>query len=122
MRQIDVIADPVRLRILRHLAEHGPATASELADAAGVHANTVRPHLQALEDAAVVITDRAASDGPGRPAVAYVLADTAVVGDTDFRRLAELLTTTLARMEPSDEDLRRTGADWGRFLLGRPGA
>jgi len=122
MRQIDVIADPVRLRVLRHLAESGRATARELADAAEVHVNTVRPHLQALESAGVIRTDRAASEGPGRPAVDYLLSDAAVVGDTDFRRLAELLTTTLARLEPSDEELRRTGADWGRYLLGRPGA
>jgi predicted ArsR family transcriptional regulator len=122
MRNLDVIADPVRLRILRHLAEHGPATGPELADAAGVHRNTVRGHLQELESAGVLVAAAREADGPGRPGVEYRLADEANATESDFRRLAELITTALARQEPDDDQLRRTGEDWGRYLVGRPGA
>ena len=48
MGVLDAVADPVRLRIVRHLAENGSATLSELAEAAGVHLNTIRAHVAAL--------------------------------------------------------------------------
>lgn len=121
MLQLDAIADPVRLRILRHLTEHGRASAGELARAAEVHENTIRPHLQALEQAGVLITERRVSEGPGRPGIDYRLADEAALSTTDYRQVAALLTAALARLRPDQELLRRTGEDWGRYLLGRPG-
>jgi DNA-binding transcriptional ArsR family regulator len=54
MRVLEAVADPVRLTIVRHLARHDSATLSELADAAGVHLNTVRAHVAALERAGVL--------------------------------------------------------------------
>ena len=48
MGVLDAVADPVRLRIVRHLAGEGSATLSELADATGVHLNTARAHVAAL--------------------------------------------------------------------------
>jgi predicted ArsR family transcriptional regulator len=122
MTQLDAIADPVRLAVLRHLADHGPASARELADAAGVHVNTIRGHLQEMERAGLLATEPRPAEGPGRPGVDYRLGDSAAVGAGDFRRLAELLTTTLARLPDTEEQLRRTGEDWGRYLIGRPGA
>jgi predicted ArsR family transcriptional regulator len=122
MRNLDVLAHPTRLRVLRHLAEHGPAGATALADAAGVHRNTIRRHLRALEQAGVLVAAAQAARGRGRPVVEYRLADEAEAGETDFRRLAELLVTALARLRPDDDQLRYTGEDWGRYLVGRPGA
>lgn|SRR3954447_11173822 len=121
MRNLDAIADPVRLRILRHLAEHGSASGAELAQAAEIHENTVRPHLQALVAAGVLETRPRPAAGPGRPGIDYVLADGDALADTDYLPLAELLSTALARMEPDEAQLRATGEDWGRYLAGRPG-
>src|SRR5438067_1649673 len=58
MRSLEAIADPVRLAMVRRLARGGPAGLPELAGAAAVHANTVRPHIAALERAGLVVRER----------------------------------------------------------------
>jgi predicted ArsR family transcriptional regulator len=121
MGVLDAVADPVRLRIVRHLADGGSATLSELADVAGVHLNTIRAHVAALEGADVLESAQKAATGPGRPAVAYRLVDGWGLSSTDFLELAGLLAAALVRNAPEPEALRATGADWGRYLVGRPG-
>jgi predicted ArsR family transcriptional regulator len=121
MGVLDAVADPVRLRIVRHLADWGSATLAELADAAGVHLNTIRSHVAALEEADVLASAQKAASGPGRPAVEYSLVDGWGLSSTDFLELAGLLAAALVRNSPDREALRATGADWGRYLVGRPG-
>jgi predicted ArsR family transcriptional regulator len=121
MGVLDAVADPVRLRIVRHLADGGSATQAELADVAGVHLNTVRAHIAALEQADVLQSAQKAASGPGRPAVEYRLVDGWGLSSTDFLELAGLLASALVRTRPDDAALRATGADWGRYLVGRPG-
>jgi predicted ArsR family transcriptional regulator len=121
MGVLDAVADPVRLRIVRHLAGEGSATLSELADAAGVHLNTVRSHVAALEQAGVLESEQKAASGPGRPASQYRLADGWGLSSTNFLELAGLLAAALVRGQPDAATLRETGADWGRWLVGRPG-
>src|SRR4051812_43604485 len=121
MGVLDAVADPVRLRIVRHLADGGSATLTELAEAAGVHLNTIRTHVAALEAADVLQSAQKAAEGPGRPAVAYRLVDGWGLSSTDFLELAGLLAAALVRNAPDPETLRATGADWGRYLVGRPG-
>src|SRR3954453_16670432 len=115
------VADPVRLRIVRHLAEGGSATLAELADVAGVHVNTIRAHVAELERADVLQSAQKAARGPGRPAVEYRLVEGWGLSSTDFLELAGLLAAALVRNAPDPEALRATGADWGRYLVGRPG-
>jgi predicted ArsR family transcriptional regulator len=121
MGVLDAVADPVRLRIVRHLAREDSATLGELAEAAGVHPNTVRAHVAALEEAQVLVSNQKAATGPGRPAAEYRLADGWGLSSTDFLELAGLLAAALVRARPDAEALRATGADWGRYLVGRPG-
>src|SRR4051795_10581730 len=121
MGVLDAVADPVRLRIVRHLAEGGSATLAELADVAGVHLNTIRAHVIALEEAEVLQSAQKAATGPGRPAAEYRLVDGWGLSSTDFLELAGLLAAALVRNAPDAEALRATGADWGRYLVGRPG-
>ena len=52
---LEAVADPVRLRIVRHLAARGTASVAELSRVIGIHPNTARTHLAALEDADVVL-------------------------------------------------------------------
>ena len=66
MGVLDAVADPVRLRIVRHLADGGSATLAELADVAGVHLNTIRAHVAALEEADVLHSAQKPASGPGR--------------------------------------------------------
>jgi predicted ArsR family transcriptional regulator len=121
MGVLDAVADPVRLRIVRHLARSGSATLAELADAAGVHFNTIRGHVAALEAADVLESAPRPASGPGRPAAEYRLVDGWALASTDFLELAGLLAAALVRNAPDLAALRETGADWGRFMAGRPG-
>lgn len=117
MRAIDAVANPVRLRIVRHLSDSGPASLSELAHAAGVHENTARNHVVALEEGGLITSERRPLDRPGRPGINYRLVDTAAMAPS---QLAQLLGAALDRAGPSHEELRETGRDWGRYLVGRP--
>src|ERR671935_1541945 len=122
MSWLEALADPIRLRIVRRLARAGSASLPELAAAAGVHRNTVRPHLATLERAGMVVRGRSRPEGRGRPAVRYRLRDEWALPTADFRGLAALLAAALERAGADERQLRALGEDWGRWLVGRPGA
>jgi predicted ArsR family transcriptional regulator len=117
MRALDAVAHPVRLRIVQHLADSGPASLTELAHAAGVHENTARSHVTALEEGGLISSERRPLDRPGRPGINYRLVDTVAMAPS---QLGQLLGAALDRAGPSKEELRETGRDWGRYLVGRP--
>jgi predicted ArsR family transcriptional regulator len=117
---LESIADPIRLRVVRYLDEHGAASLSELADVAGVHVNTMRPHVQALEADGVLHSRQRLARGPGRRVIEYYLREPLSVTDSDLMAMAELLAAALARSQVGEAELRRIGADWGRYLSGRP--
>jgi predicted ArsR family transcriptional regulator len=121
MPTLDAIAEPVRLRIVRHLADHPGASLPELAEAAGVHLNTARPHAAALEAAELIEREPAEPSGRGRPRLGYRLRPGWSPPTADFRGLAELLAAAVLRAGPDPAELRAVGQEWGRFLHGRPG-
>lgn len=73
---LDVIADPVRLQILRCLTQVADATASELATRSQASYQTLRRHLEVLEAFGVIQARPGQSDGEtsGRPATRFSLA------------------------------------------------
>jgi predicted ArsR family transcriptional regulator len=119
--RLEALADPVRLRIIRFLETHGATSLHDLADGAGVHLNTVRSHISALEAEGVVVRESGSSGLRGRPPLCYRLTDDWVLPTSDFRGLAELLAAALVRSGAGKRELRAMGREWGRFLLGRPG-
>jgi predicted ArsR family transcriptional regulator len=121
MRGLDVVAHPVRAHILRVLGQRGAASLPELAEAAGVHRNTLRPHVAALQDAGVLEPDSEAPRGRGRPRLRFRLHADWSPPTADFRGLAELLAAAVAMAGVDGERLDGLGREWGRFLLGRPG-
>jgi predicted ArsR family transcriptional regulator len=121
MASLEVVAHPVRARILGFLGRRGTASLAELAEAAGVHRNTVRPHVGALEDAGVLVADAERPRGRGRPRLRYRLRGDWSPPTVDFRGLAELLAAALAHADADPERLDHVGRAWGRYLLGRPG-
>jgi predicted ArsR family transcriptional regulator len=121
MRGLDVVAHPIRARILGFLGQRDSASLPELAEAAGVHRNTVRPHIAALEDAGVLETANDAPRGRGRPRRHFRLRAEWSSPTADFRGLAELLAAALALAQVDADRLDELGREWGRFLLGRPG-
>jgi predicted ArsR family transcriptional regulator len=117
----ELIADPVRLAIVRQLSAEGSAPLTEIADRAGVHSNTVRSHMGELEAAGVVERESSAPEGPGRPQVRYRLCPGWRLPSDDMRGLSELLAALVTRLDPTGEEIEQFGSQWGRFLSGRPG-
>ncbi len=113
------VADPVRLAIVRRLSSRGSATLGELAEEAGVHANTVRHHVAELEAARVLEREHATPEGPGRPHVRYHLGAGWRLPTSDLHGLGELLSALVVRLGPTTEEIAGLGCDWGRSLAGR---
>jgi DNA-binding transcriptional ArsR family regulator len=72
---LEVIADPIRLTILRSLSQVEEATASDLATWGQASSQTLRRHLEALVSLGVIREHPARSDGetPGRPPARFSL-------------------------------------------------
>jgi DNA-binding transcriptional ArsR family regulator len=71
---LEAVANPIRLRIVRHLSDREGASLDELAEAVSAQRNTVRSHLRALMVAGVVARTPGESDGRlGRPPARYRL-------------------------------------------------
>jgi predicted ArsR family transcriptional regulator len=108
----EVVANPVRLAIVRALRDRGELTLDELADAAQVHRNTIRSHCGALEAAGTI--DRAApvpGTRPGRPMVRYRLA---AIDEPDA--LSRFIGTALGDSGISATQARRLGLMRGAAL------
>lgn len=91
-RWLEVIADPVRLGILRSLSQVKEATTADLATWGQASSQTLRRHLEALVSLGVIHEHPARSDGetPGRPAARYSLP-------------AELRESVRSTLEPPTE-------------------
>src|SRR5207249_435912 len=112
---LDLLADRVRLSIVRALAAREPATLEELGAAANVHENTVRAHLAELEGSGVVMREHAQTRRPGRPQVLYRFREGWQLPSSDMRGLAELLAAFVVRLDPSPDELDDLGRQWGRY-------
>ena len=120
---LELIADPLRLSIVRCLEEQERASLSQLAEAAGVHPNTLRPHVLELEAAGLLVSERRfLPSSRGRPGIDYRLAPVWERTSASFLGVAELLAAALGRAGMDADQLRDVGNDWGRYLLGRPGS
>jgi predicted ArsR family transcriptional regulator len=104
-----------RVELLELLRTRDEATdASELADELGLHVNTVRSHLQLLEDAGLVTSETEVRRVRGRP---RLLFHATPEPDRDYRGLAAILAGTLARDADTVEDVAvDAGERWGRQL------
>lgn len=95
-----------RARVLDALRSAGSATAlGDLADTVGLHPNTVRFHLDALEADGLVRRVPSTRRTPGRPPATYELSQAgALAGPRDFVTLASALAQALGagRGEPLD--------------------
>lgn len=122
LRRHRALADPSRARILGELADRGPLGVRELADAVGLHVNTVRVHLNALVEAELVDSETLPPQGRGRPRVAYHAIDApGEQAGRRYRLLAEILTALVARFGPdASEHLVEIGESWGRYLVESP--
>ncbi len=112
-----------RTRVLAVLQDAaGPLDAGAVAQRVGLHANTVRFHLDALVGAGVVERASEERERPGRPRALYTARPVAArAGQRSYRLLAEILTSYVAAETPRpDRAAVQAGHAWGRYLADRP--
>lgn len=119
-----VLADGSRVRILSLLRQAGrPMDTRELAAQVGLHATTVRAHLELLVDAGFVTAASESRSSVGRPRRLYqATEDAAVTPDPGgYRLLAEILASHLAATssDPTNRAVE-AGEEWGSYLVERP--
>jgi predicted ArsR family transcriptional regulator len=129
VRSRPVPAPEVRHRALAHhrrvelldllRARDDASDASELADELGLHVNTVRSHLQLLEDAGLVTSETEVRRVRGRPRLLFRAApEPRPTSEHEYRGLAAILASTLARDPDTAADVAvDAGERWGRELV-----
>ena len=116
-----LLAGLTRSRLLAVLRDSGgPMEIRELADAVGLHPNSVREQLARLADAGLVATEAAPPSGRGRPRLRYGARPE---GDKQapYRALAGVLAEELGRMADPATRAAEAGERWGRALIGPAG-
>jgi DNA-binding transcriptional ArsR family regulator len=108
-RWLEVIADPIRLGILRSLSQVSEATTADLASWGQASSQTLRRHLDALVSVGVILEHPARSDGetPGRPAARFSLP-------------AEMRESVRSVLAPPESPLPVTGRRAGAQAVGVP--
>ena len=104
------------------LAASAPLGVEEIAGRVRLHPNTTRFHLDALIESGLAARASEERDLPGRPRTLYTATpDSARIGRRNYRLLAEILTSYLARQtrQPRQAAMK-AGEAWGRFLTERP--
>ncbi|MEO3785515.1 helix-turn-helix domain-containing protein [Actinocorallia sp. B10E7] len=111
-RAHQVLADVSRVAVLETLRRAGhPLTVPELAEAVGLHPNTVRAHLTLLTEHGHVTAEPEQRERPGRPRVLYSAPAPADDGRRDYRLLAE---TLIGYLSTQDGDRRQAAIEAGR--------
>lgn len=120
-REGGVAMSAPRANLFDHLATRAePATVADLARQTGLHPNTVREHLEALEGAGLVVREPAAPRGRGRPAWLY-RAVALPRSRSEYVGLATALAESLRRTtaDPVAEAVT-AGQGWGHRLATDP--
>jgi predicted ArsR family transcriptional regulator len=108
------------LRVLR--ASPDPMSIVAIADVLGVHANTVRFHLDGLVGDGQVEQVQPGRKGPGRPPLMFAAVRQMDRGGTrHYRLLAEILVTAFAAERDPRSKALAAGRAWGRELEPLPG-
>ncbi len=116
----DAIAtlSPQRRRVFDALVSD-PQSIGTIARDLGLHANTVREHLDGLVTAGLALRSRLAPSGRGRPGWGYAVrpgAQAAVSGE--YAALARVLADHVASQGGDvAADMARLGQGWGRALV-----
>ena len=112
-QQARALGDPTRHAVFRYIASsEAPVGVAELTDHFGFNHNAIRQHLAKLVAADLVVEQKAAATGPGRPRLVYTI-DPAVDsrwGVTGpYERLSLLLTEIVRSGDTPLEVGRRAG-------------
>jgi predicted ArsR family transcriptional regulator len=114
---LKALGDETRFSMYQELASStNPLTAGELAERLGLHANTVRLHLERLREAGLVDVEPVHRGTVGRPQHVYSLAPGAPGLGFDppsYTLLAGLLATLAERVGADADDAAAAGRSWG---------
>jgi predicted ArsR family transcriptional regulator len=114
---LKALGDETRYAMYRELATStGALSAQELADRLGLHANTVRLHLERLREAGLIDVEAVHRGTVGRPQHLYFLAPGAPGLGFDppaHALLAGLLAAMAERIGAEPDDAAETGYAWG---------
>ena len=119
------LLSPTRAALLETLqAQPEPTSLPALVAVTGLHANTVREHLDGLRRAGLVVRTPARPSGRGRPGWLYAATPRSQEDPRpEYAGLAAALAAVIVRTSPEpSEEARRAGADWGRRLAHDAGA
>jgi predicted ArsR family transcriptional regulator len=112
-QQARALGDPTRFAIFRYIADaKRPVGVAELTSHLSLNHNAIRQHLAKLRAAELVLEQRVASGGRGRPRLAYELS---AAGDSrwgtvgPYERLSLLLTEIIRTGQSPLEVGRRAG-------------
>jgi predicted ArsR family transcriptional regulator len=115
---LKALGDNTRYAIYLELARApSPRSTAEVADALGLHVNTVRPHLERMRDVGLLAVDTDGRGEVGRPQHRYSLApDAPALGlePSPWPTLARVLIEAAASGGLDEGDLREAGAAQGR--------
>ncbi|HWS46114.1 MAG TPA: helix-turn-helix domain-containing protein [Acidimicrobiia bacterium] len=115
---LKALGDETRFSMYQELSSSTAAlTANELADRLGLHANTVRLHLERLREAGLVDVEPVHRGTVGRPQHVYSLAAGAPGLGFDppsYTLLAGLLAALAERVGAAADDAAAAGESWGR--------
>jgi predicted ArsR family transcriptional regulator len=112
------LADPTRERLLDLLrAADRPLAVAELAPVLGLHPNTIRSHLQLLEEAELVISAAEHTGGRGRPAIVFSAVPAGA--EQEHALLATSLASALEPLPDGIEIAEAAGKSWGGVLIER---
>lgn len=120
---LQALGDETRYVLYRELAgSPRPLGAPQLAERLGLHANTVRMHLERMREAGLVEVEPVHRGTVGRPQHVYTLASDAPGLDFDppaHAVLAGLLAALAERLGGDGKDAEATGRAWGREAVRR---
>jgi predicted ArsR family transcriptional regulator len=105
-------------RVLTRLqGEAEPTSLAALSAATGLHANTLREHLDALERSGLVRRAQEPPRGPGRPRTLYEAVADGAPGRDEYAGLAAVLAATIHRTSTDPQhDAAVAGEQWGHEL------
>lgn len=108
------LAAPTRAAILDHLRAAGPCDVREAAEAAGVHANVARGHLDVLVSAGLATASWRRNAAGGRPAKVYEAAPTHV--EEGPALVSDMLASLIEAAQPAPGTAKRIGEQTGERL------
>lgn len=112
-----LLGHPTRARVLSRLAARGEGTRVEtLAQELELHPNTIRMHLERLEEAQFVRSRTVRSDGPGRPHLEWSTVAGSLPIHSAYRALARWLLHAMAGSDVSPAEIRASGRSIGRDM------